>query len=775
MISPRSFAEWMLRRRALVISVSIALTAIVAIGMRGLEFSVEYRDFFGGGDPRVAEFEAMQKTYTKSDNVLIVLQPASGKVFTRETLTSVAWVTEQAWQLPYASRVDSLTNFQDSSGTDDDLSVDDLARNPESLSAEAIEHIREVALNDVLLVDRVISREADVTGINVTFRPPGVHKESETQESIAGVRSLIAALQREFPDIKVYSSGTLVISNAFYEATLHDLVTLIPLMLIVLAVVLALAMRSAIAAGVAFLVVTGSTLVALGIGGLLGMRLTPPPALAAPIIMTLAVADCVHLYYTYAQCLRDGKDRMTAMVDSIAANCGPMTLTALTTAIGFGTMNFADSPPFHDLGNLVVIGVTAAYILSLTLFTCVLTLVAVRPAALNDRAHAFTIWYADFAIRYRKQLLGTGFGLCLVLAAFIPRNELNDEFLKYFDESVQFRRDNDFITRELTSVYQFQYSVSSGSPDGVTDPAYLRVLDDFANWYRAQPEVWHVESLADIMKQLNLSVNADNPAFYRVPQSRQESAQYLLLFEMSLPSGLDLNDRISVDKSASRMVVGVRTLPAAELIALEQRATEWLEANAPPSMRALATGPAILFAHIGMNSIYTGLMQEAIAILLISFVMLGALRAVKIGLLSLVPNIVPAIAAFGAWGLLYGKINMALAAAAGVALGIVVDDTIHLMMKYLHARRTHRLLPEEAMRYALREVGGAVIATSVTLIAGFLALTPSTFALNWGLGMLTAFTVFFAMIFDLTMLPGLLLAIDKEPVNEVSALADSRA
>ena len=775
MISPRSFAEWMLRRRALVISMSIALAAVVAFGMRGLAFSVEYRDFFGGADLRVAEFDAMQKSYTKSDNVLIVLQPVSGKVFTRETLTAVNWITQRAWKLPHASRVDSLTNFQNSSGTDDDLSVDDLARDPASLDAAAIERIREIALSDVLLVDRVISRKADVTGINMTFRPPGVNKESETQDSIAGTRGLIAAFSSEFPDVEVYLSGTLVVSNAFYEATLNDLTTLIPLMLIVLAVVLAAAMRSAIAACIAFMVVAGSTLVALGIGGLLGMRLTPPPALAAPIIMTLAVADCVHLYYTYAQRLRDGKDRIAAMVESIAANFNPMTLTAVTTAIGFGTMNFADSPPFHDLGNLVVIGVMAAYVLSLTLFACALTFVAVRPGTLNDRTHAFTIWYADFAIRNRKQLLGAGIGLCLVLAAFIPRNELNDEFLKYFDESVQFRRDNDFITRELTSVYQFQYSVSSGGPDGVTEPEYLRVLDEFANWYRAQPEVWHVESLADVMKQLNRSVNSDNPAFYRVPRSRQEGAQYLLLYEMSLPSGLDLNDRISVDKSASRMVVGVRTLPAAELIALEQRATDWLAAHAPPSMRALATGPAILFAHIGMSSIYTGLMQEAIAILLISFVMLGALRAVRIGLLSLVPNIVPAIAAFGAWGLLFGKINMALAAAAGVALGIVVDDTIHLMTKYLYARRTQRLVPEEAMRYALREVGGAVIATSVTLIAGFLALTPSHFALNWSLGMFTAFTVFFAMIFDLTMLPGLLLAVDKEPLNEVSALADSRA
>jgi predicted RND superfamily exporter protein len=156
-------------------------------------------------------------------------------------------------------------------------------------------------------------------------------------------------------------------------------------------------------------------------------------------------------------------------------------------------------------------------------------------------------------------------------------------------------------------------------------------------------------------------------------------------------------------------------------------------------------------------------------------VLLFALRSIRIGLLSLVPNLAPALAAFGFWGLVYGKINMALATVAGMALGIVVDDTIHFLSKYLHARRGLALAPEASVRYAIEEVGGAVIATSLALIAGFLALTPSPFVLNWGMGLMTAITLFFAMILDLTMLPGLLIAIDKEDRRGEMALALSRA
>ena len=774
-MSTRHFAKWILSHRAVVICVALLCVAAAGLGLRDAAFSMEYRDFFGGSDPRVAEFDAMQRTYTKSDNILIVLAPASGDVFTRETLGAVAWLTERAWTLPHASRVDSITNYQNSVGGEDDLAIEDLAAHPENLDQATLDRIRDIALNDVLLVDRAVSRKGHVTGINVTFRAPGTHKEAETAEAVNGARQLTQELREKYPDIEVYLSGTLTISHAFFEVTQRDLMTLIPLMFAVLGVVLAVALRSAAGAAAAFLVVIGSTVVAVGIGTALGMRLTPPAAAATPIIMTLAIADCVHLFSTYVQRLRGGADRVQAMTESIVVNLGAVTLTTVTTAIGFATMNLADSPPFHDLGNLVVGGVLAAYVLSLTVFSSVVTLLPFKPQ--GDSRTLGQEWierYAEFAIRNRRRLLAVSLGACVILASFIPRNQLNDEFLKYFDTSVQFRRDNDFITRELTGVYQLQYSIRSGARDGITSPEYLRVLDEFSQWFRAQPEVWHVESLADVLKRINRTVNADDAGHYRLPSNREEAAQFLLLFEMSLPNGLDLNDRISVDKAASRMVVGVRTIPAKEMLQLEERAAQWLQGNAPSQMRALATGPAVLFAHIGMNSIYTGLQQEIVATVLISVLLLVALRSLRIGLLSLVPNIVPAAAAFGLWGLLYGRINMALATVAGMALGIIVDDTIHWLSKYLHARRVYGATPEDAVRYAMREIGGAVVTTSVTLICGFLVLTFSPFMMNWGMGLLTSLTVFFAMLFDLMMLPGLILAVDRESTRETADLAISR-
>lgn len=770
----RSFAEWVLTHRRIVVALALLGVATAGAGIRNLDFSMEYRDFFGGGDPRIAEFDAMQRSYSKSDNVLLVVAPAAADVFNGRVLGAVGWLTEQSWRLPHASRVDSLTNFQHGSGSENDIAVAELAQDAATLDPAAIERIRQIALADVLLVDRVVSRSGHVTGVNVGFRLPDQDKAAETAEVMRAARALATQLERQYPDMKVYLSGTLTISHAFFEVTLRDLLTLIPLMFGVLLAVLGFTMRSALGAAAAFGIVGAATTTAFGIGGWLGMTLTPPAAAAAPLIMTLAIADCIHLFSTYMKLLADGRERRAAMAASIAANFAPVTLTSVTTAIGFATMNLADSPPFHDLGNLVVLGVLAAYALSVTLFSATVTVLPIRARARTDPFVRIMHAYAELAVRHRWKLLAAGLCLFAIPAAFISRNELNDEFLKYFDHSVAFRRDNDFITRELTGVYQFQYSVRAGGRDGVVEPDYLAALDAFGRWFREQPEVWHVETLADLLKRINQNVHADDPQYYRLPATRGEAAQNLLLLEMSLPSGLDLNDRITVDRSASRMVVGIRTIPARQLIALEQRAARWLEQHAPAHMRALPTGPAVLFAHMGMNSIYTGLAQEVVALVLISLLMLGALRSIKLGLVTLVPNVVPAVAAFGVWGLLQGQINMALATVAGMALGIVVDDTIHLMSKYLRARRVDGASPEAAVRHAIAEVGGAVIATSLTLIAGFLALLPSPFVMNWGMGALTALTVFFAMLFDLTMLPGLLLAIDRVRKHEAIELVVSR-
>lgn len=769
-------AQAMLQHPRRVLLVAAILIAMFASGLKELAFSMDYRAFFDRDDAHVAAFDRLQRTYTKNDTILFVLVPKSEDVFSRQVLTAISDLTARGWKLPFAARVDSLTNFQHSRAEGDDLAVGDLARHPESMTDTELQAVRRIALGDELMINRLVSPEGRATAVNVTVRLSTTELQRFGRDVAAAARDLAKTMRTQHPDLRIYLSGTLMVNDAFYEVAKRDLLTLIPAMFVVLVAGLALMLRSTVGSLATFALVAASNVIALGMGALLGIRLTPPSAAAAPIVMTLAIAGCVHLYTGYTAALLHGAaSRREAMLLSLKSNFSSMTLTTVTTFVGFWTMNFTPSPPFHDLGNLVLIGISAAYLLSVTAFPAVVLLLPGSHGA-TSAIHSFSIdRFIRFVVRRRVILLWSGIALTAITALTIPRNELDDEFLKYFDRSVPFRVDNDFITTHLTGVYQIEYSINAAGPEGVTDPGYLRTLEAFKRWFSAQPDVWHVDSITDVLKRLNKNLHGDDPAYERLPQTREEASQYLLLYGMSLPVGLDLNDRINVDKSATRFVVTLHTISANKMLALEQRADDWLKLNAPPYMRAIGTGPAIIFAHIGASSIQSGVFQELAAMGIISVLMMLITRSLRIGSLTMVPNVVPAAMAFGIWGVIDGRVNMALSTVVGMTLGIVVDDTIHLLHRYLHARRHGHMTPVQAMHHALSEVGVAVAITSSVLIAGFLVLTLSPFVMNWGMGLLTAITLVFAMVVEFLMLPGLLLWADRDKPGSAVGFATREA
>jgi len=351
---------------------------------------------------------------------------------------------------------------------------------------------------------------------------------------------------------------------------------------------------------------------------------------------------------------------------------------------------------------------------------------------------------------------------CLLLISFVPQNELNDDFVKYFSEKIEFRRDADFASANLSGLYLIDYSLKSGLDGGVSDPGFQQNIENFANWYRQQPEVIHVNVIADTFKRLNKSMHGDEQSWYRLPDARELAAQYLLLYEMSLPYGLDLNNQINIDKSATRMTVMLHNMTTKTVLALEQRAQQWLRDNVPASMHNEGASPTIMFSNIGERNIKSMLLGTTLALILISLILVFALRSVKIGVLSLIPNLIPAALAFGAWGIFVGQIGLALSVVTGMTLGIVVDDSVHFLSKYLRARREKGLDAQDAVRYAFSTVGLALVVTSVVLVAGFTVLTFSAFALNSNMAFMTAVTIIFAIVADFLLLPPLLMALDSK-------------
>ncbi|MBL7003721.1 MAG: MMPL family transporter [Gammaproteobacteria bacterium] len=758
----KSLIQLILKYKWMSILFSLLVVFSLAAGMKNLTFTNDYRVFFGPDNPQLVAFEGLQDTYSKNDNVMIVLVPKDGNAFSKQMMQATLWLTQESWKTPYSSRVDSLTNFQHTKAEGDDLIVEDLVYEDTELTDDELDRVKDIALKEPLLVNRLVSPKAHVTGVNITIQLKGEDVTKENPEVVSYIRDLKAQFLEKYPDIDVKLTGIIFMNAAFPEASQYDMQNLVPFMFLMFLIILYFWVRGFSGTITTFLIIIFCIISAMGAAGWLGISLTPPSFSAIMIIPTMAIADSVHVLMSFLQSMRHGENKHDAMVESIRINFQPIFLTSVTTAIGFLSMNFSDSPPFHDLGNIVAMGVMMAFFLSILFLPPMMMLLPVKVTEGESRTSSMMISLGDWVVAKQKILMIVMIIFSIGLVSFVPKNQLNDEFVKYFSEEIEFRRDSDFASDNLSGLYLIDYSLDSGSSGSVSDPEFMRTVEDFANWYREQPEVIHVNVLTDVFKRLNRNMHGDDPEKYKIPESRELAAQYLLLYEMSLPLGLDLNNQINIAKTSTRMTVMMYNISTSQVLDLEERALDWLKQNAQASMHQTGASPTVMFSHIGYRNIRSMLIGTMAALLLISIILIFALRSLKVGLISLIPNLIPAGLAFGLWGILDGQVGMGLSVVTGMTLGIVVDDTVHFLSKYLRARREKGLDAEDAVRYAFKTVGLALTVTSIVLTAGFIVLSMSAFNMNADMAIMTAFTISLALLADFLLLPPLLMKLDKD-------------
>lgn len=746
-----------LRGRWLILALSLCFIVLSSIGLGQLYFRGDYRIFFTKDNPQLQAFEQMQLEFNKSDNILIGIAPRSGDVFQPEMLQLIREYTEAAWQTPYSIRVDSLSNFQRTTAEADDLVVADLVPNSQLSAAERL-IIRDIAIAEPALVNRLVAADGKVTAINITVQLPEPTQQQQVTEIWSFVSDLSAQFAARYPNVDFHHTGIIALNYAFASEAEQDVRALVPIMLAAIMLMLAVLLRSIAGALATLLIIVVTVTSTLGIAGWLGLFMSTATVNVPTILMTLAVADSVHLLASMQFALADGKTKSQAIQYSLQRNWQPVVITSVTTAIGFLTLNFSEVPILRDLGNLTALGVMLACVFSLTLLPVLMQFLPLRAATIQQSSGTMAR-LSEWVIQ-RQRLLLWGFVLVTLLCtALLPLNRVNDEPNKYFASNTSFRQANDFMEQNLSGFTSIDFAFNGGVAGAVNQPELLQALESFSNWLAEQPEVMHVNTLSDVLKRLNKNMHQDDPAFYRLPETAAEAAQYLLLYEMSLPFGLDLNNQLNIDKSATRLTATLYNLGSKELIALEQRALDYFTANWPQYQLSAASA-ALMFAYIGERNMASMLTTLPLALLLISILLVVSLRSWRLGLISIIPNLVPALIGFGLWGLLVGEINLALSVVASMSLGIIVDDTVHFLSKYRHAREEGRD-SEQAVRYAFHSVGRALCITTLVLVAGFAVLMFSGFRLNSDMGLLTSGIILIALLVDLLFLPACLLKLDK--------------
>lgn len=752
----------------------LAVTIVLGMGVTKFTFSNDYRDFFSDENPQLMEWEKLQNIFTKTDNVLFSVTPKSGDVFNPQLLSIISELTEAGWKIPHTTRVDSITNFQHIESQQDNLLVSDLLPDPNNITFEDIEKIRKESLSHSSLVNLLINPEGTTTAINVTTLL-SEKPRAEIQEIGDYVYQLAESFESRYPQINIHITGAVPYNYSITEATKKDLGSVMPIMYLVVLVIIGLFLRTFVGVIATFITTVFAITVTMGSAGWSGIVLMAPSLSAPTIIMTMMVANSVHIFVTFYKYYLPHENKNNAIIKTIKSNLSPIIITNVTTAVGFLTMNFSDVPPYRDLGNMVAGGLIFVVLFTLILIPTLLRLLPCKSFSATNKNNSGYSRFANFVIERPLTIIAVFSLAAIILIGGTSRLELNDLFVEWLDDRYEFRNDSDFINTHLTGVYRLDWSLDSGEVDGINDPDYLLSVDKLTQWARNQNNVVHVQSLSDTIKELNMKIHNGNSDFYRIPEDRMLASQLLLLYEMSLPKGLDLNNMINVSKSATHFIIRTRNMSTKKLLALENETKEWLSVNARPSMLNEAASTTILFANIADRNIQALLGGTLLALVLISVLLIVPLKSIKFGLVSLIPNLLPVAIGFGIWGLLVSHIGLAISIVVGMTLGIVVDDTVHFLTKYLRFRREQGYSPEESIRQTFIQVGPALLCTSVVLVTGFSILATSGFEINSQMGALTSIIIFVACAADFLLLPAILLVLERKKVLSVSPIIFSSA
>ncbi|MCA6061832.1 MMPL family transporter [Thalassolituus sp. ST750PaO-4] len=761
-----------LRYPWLVIVAAMILIISLTTGATKLSFVSDFRVYFSADNPQLLSFEQLEKDFNKQDTLTFLLRPSSSAtVLDPLALNEIAQLTQAAWEIPYARRVDSLTNYQRIQSADDNINIDDFYR-PEQASAWDIAGELEYIRTQPDLLNRLVNKDGDLALIIVSLSLPD-GDEKATAELVAYTRELLAATELQYLDVQLF--GTAIINLALAEAVERDMEALIPASYLLIFAGIFFLTRSLAGTFLALtltLLSVMATFGALGWAGALGLttaRLTPVVGVVPSMIMIIVIADCLHILATYQHGLRAGMSKVPALAEAVKSNIRPVWITSITTALGLLCLNFSESPPYRDLGNLVAFAALLAAVLSLTLFIAALRVLP-QPKIQPGRTLAhpgqwlsgllLTFWQRVLQPHPRALLLGAVI-VSAMLAAGVSQLKFNEQWHQYYDESFAVRQALDLQNDKLNGVNFIQYRIAAQDGGSLYRTEPMQQLQQLAEHLETFAEVGFVDSLHQPLLTLNQALHDGDKNYYRIPASDEQVAQAMLLYEMSLPFGMGLNERLTIDQTASRFTVHLFKRTSRELVAFDQALLDWAAEHTPALSIAPGSGLDMVFAQISDRNSISLFQGTLLALVLISAVMMLVLRSVRLGLISLVPNLLPALLAYGIWGYISGHVDLGLSIVACMSLGLVVDDTVHFLAKYRSARARGEST-EAAIEYAFSTVGVAMIITSLVLAAGFALLLLSPFSPTWGMGGLMALTVIVALLADLILLPLLLMLLDRD-------------
>lgn len=751
-------SNYLVRYRVINFTITCLFLVLASLGLKGFGFETDL-EFFKETHPLVQTQNEIYENFPNNEVLLLIVSDREKLIISREMTQLLTDLENDLYLIPYVSRVDSLISHVRTWAEEDTLYSEALFDDPTALTPEKLLDIREYFHGEDHYQRNLISSDGTRTMIAASLIPPEQERIEEVNEVLSQVDTIIAKYKATHPNVEILVMGDMALDRVSYESNLDVLNNLLPLTFVLVALCIWFFLRSILLFLAGFCVLIIATEVAaVGMMGWLGWKVDGTSGISLFIIVVVAAADSVHVLTHYAQNIRSGLLKTQALEESLKQNIGPISLTTATTLFGFLGLNFTDSPAVRDLGNYTALGVFFAWLLTLTLLPAIIGILpetnSTKPLQLYALMRSFSRW----VILKKNALLVLCAFAVLFFSFFLPKNEMDFNYQNVIHPSNSFRQDMDEVKKYFGIQPPIIYQFDSGRDAGINTPGFLFDIDRFSEWLRTQSEVKVVNSFVDILEELNQKMHGDDPDFHRVSNNEGLNAQYTLLYELSLPSGVDLDRDISFDRSLLKVTVITHSLSNAEMIGFDQKVRLWLQRNTP-NLNYKVTGDALIWSYITEEVNIQLLWGALFVLIMITSILVLGLRSLKYGVISLIPNVFPAVVAFGIYGIVVGEVAFMELALLSVSIGLVVDDTVHFLGKYLNAKRAGETA-EAAIEYAFTHAGTALVITTVSFVVGLLALLGADWVSYHTVVHLMLPIMVIALILDFLFLPPLLLLID---------------
>jgi hypothetical protein len=725
--------------------------------LRGVRFDASNEMWFLKGDPSLANYETLKETFGSAQYLLIGIPKRAGEdsVITKDNLLVIHELTQFLEDHEFIDKVSSLGNYQVIKGGEGKLETLDLVEDYDSFAGtpEEIEQIREIMKAEFLVHDYMITKDLNDTIIFART----VYKDSidEKIKLINDLNAFIAEKKYTERGYKLHLLGDPIISERFFATSMSDQATTFPAMFLLVTILLILSFRSVVGVVTPWLVIGLSVLGMYALLSAMGWSLNMLNAMLPILVVVVSIGDSVHIIVEFYSFGNKGKNAKESATESVRLLFVPCFFTTLTTFLGFSSVAVTQLAPLREYAFLAGFAVWLAFLFSLTTLPALLSFVNPRGKRVEKLVETgfvsrLTKNVAPFTAKHFIKIMVFGNLLVLISLVLATRIEVDSNFVKSFKKGTQIRNSMEYFDELFNGGLTLEFIFDSGSEGGIKDPVFLNDVLGFQDFAENHPSTGRVNSMINYIRKMNQTLNDEDPAQYLLPGTRDAVAQYLLMYSLAGPTE-DLSDLKSFDERYLRFSLRLPNLTTEENRVLINEFKSKLAAE-HPNLKATITGDMVLWTVMG-GYIQDGLIKSfglaAVTIVICFFVLF---RSIKYGLLAMIPSLTPIVIAGGIMSALGIYLDFATMIVAAVTFGIAVDDTIHVMSRFVKAKREGNS-NETAIHLAITESGRAVVFSSVILVSGFSMLMLSSFVPNIYFGFFAVIIISIALIADLYLLP----------------------